>query len=190
MWKIKRIRQKINSNKGFTLAETLLAMLILLMVSTIVASGIPVVQNAYVKVVLASNADVVLSTTISTLRNELGTAQEVDVPETEGNTIITYYNGTRGATSQIYVDSLNPEQGIMFQRYYKQKYNNEAGQNVAYPVAPLVSEKTATSQLYVTYDSVTMNEGIVTFSNLQVKRVSEEAPLTAVESLSIRVISN
>ena len=60
-----RIRKKLHSSKAFTLAETLLAVLILLMVSTIVATGIPVARNAYEKVVLASNAEVLLSTTIS-----------------------------------------------------------------------------------------------------------------------------
>ena len=46
-----RIIRKLRSNDAFTLAETLLAILILLMVSAIVAAGIPVAKNAYEKVV-------------------------------------------------------------------------------------------------------------------------------------------
>ena len=55
-------KRKLRSNKGFTLAETLLAVLILLLVSTIVATGIPAARNAYEKVVEASNAQAVLAT--------------------------------------------------------------------------------------------------------------------------------
>ena len=66
----KIIYRKHHAIHGFTLAETLLAVLILLMVSSIVAAGIPSARRAYEKVVLASNAEVLLSTTITTLRHE------------------------------------------------------------------------------------------------------------------------
>ena len=106
---MEKIRRKLHTENGFTLAETLLAVLILLMVSTIVATGIPVARNAYEKVVLASNAEVLLSTTISTLRNELGTATDVDIPDgAAGNKVksgkeITYYNSARGSLSRIFM---------------------------------------------------------------------------------------
>ena len=38
-------KSKLKSRSGFTLAETLLAILILLLVSSIVAQGIPVARN-------------------------------------------------------------------------------------------------------------------------------------------------
>ena len=57
------IKRKLHT-QGFTLAETLLAVLILLLVGVIMTTGIPAAKNAYEKVVVASNAEVLLSTTI------------------------------------------------------------------------------------------------------------------------------
>lgn len=184
-----RIARKLNSNKAFTLAETLLAVLILLMVSTIVATGIPVARNAYEKVVLASNAEVLLSTTISTLRNEIGTAQTIETPEpasgesAKTGTIITYYNAARGAYSKIYVGT-GGNQEIMFQRYF-----SKDGLGVAYNATQMISSKASTADLYVTYSSVTYTNGIITFSGLSVNRENGTEGLASREELSIRVIS-
>ena len=71
-------KRKLNNKKGFTIAEMLVAILILLMVSSIVATGIPVAREAYEKVVLTSNAEILMSTAISALRNELGTAKDIE----------------------------------------------------------------------------------------------------------------
>ena len=185
----KQLRNKLKSRLGFSLAETLLAVLILLMVSTIVATGIPAARNAYEKVVLASNAEVLLSTTITTLRYELGTAQDVKKPANKTgeilNSVITYYNPTRGASSKLYVaDGGENDKKIMFQRYY-----SEDGLSMDYAATPLISPKTSTQDLYVTYGSVSYNNGIVTFSGLQVNRASGAVGLASRDALSIRVIS-
>ena len=187
-----RIRRKLHSIRAFTLAEMLLAVLILLMVSAIVASGIPVARNAYERVVLASNADVLLSTTISTLRNELGTATDIKKQEAvsgdpaAANTIITYYNTARGTYSRIYVAS-GEKPVIMFQRYYSKDGLGKSSDPV-----PLISEKTSTGDLYVTYTRVTYpaeDEGLITFEGLAVNRTSGTVGLASRDSLSIRVIT-
>ena len=54
------LKNKIRSARGFTLAETRLAVIILLLAAAIVATGIPAARNAYEKVVLASNAEILL----------------------------------------------------------------------------------------------------------------------------------
>ncbi len=68
---------------GFSLTEMLATMLILVMVTTMVATGIPAAQDAYLKTVNASNAQSALSTTLAALRNELGMASEVHVKGNE-----------------------------------------------------------------------------------------------------------
>lgn len=190
-----RIRKKLHSIRAFTLAEMLLAILILLMVSAIVASGIPVARNAYERVVLASNADVLLSTTISTLRNELGTATEIKKQETvsggaeAANTVLTYYNTARGNYSRIYVAS-GEKPVIMFQRYYN-KDNLSTSSSYYTKTVPLISEKTSTGDLYVTYTSVSYDEktGLITFQGLAVNRESGTVDLATRDYLSIRVIA-
>lgn len=103
-----RIRKKIKNRSGFTLAETLVAIIILLLVSSIVAEGVPVAQNAYDKVVVAANAKVMLSTAITALRNELATAQRITVKD---NKTITYYSTDRGAMSKIYLYAKGSSEG-------------------------------------------------------------------------------
>ena len=184
-----RIKRKLRSNKAFTLAETLLAVLILLMVSTIVATGIPAARNAYEKVVLASNAEVLLSTTISTLRNELGTAMDVDIPgaapvgSVKTGTEITYYNSARGSLSKIYMVSEGTD--IQFQRYC-----SVGGLGIGSDPVNLISDKTATNNLHVSFGSVAydQNTGIITISELAVKR--DSTVLASRDELSIRVISS
>lgn len=182
-----RIKRKLHSKKAFTLAEVLLAVLILVMVSVIVATGIPAARNAYERVVLGSNADILLSTTVSTLRNELGTARNIKTPsdaEAKAGTMITYYNPTRGSSSRIFVPSVG-KQEILFQRYY----SGEGLSMDTYATVPLISAQTATGDLYVTYDSVSYANGILTFSKLSVNRTSGTTGLALRENLSIRIIS-
>ena len=93
-------KKKLKNRGGFTLAETLLAVTILLLVSAIVATGMPAAKNAYEKVVLASNAEVLLSTAASALRDELGTAWNV---QTKG-TGITYFSASTGTRTELTID--------------------------------------------------------------------------------------
>lgn len=184
-----RIRRKLHTESGFTLAEVLLAVLILVMVSAIVATGIPVAKNAYEKVVLASNAEVLLSTTISALRNELGTAQ--DIQTSSDSTIITYYSAQTGATSKICLNSDleagdqldDPDGTVMFQRYAKTDLSSGGD------IVRLVSSAASTGDLYVTYSSVSYENGIITFKGLSVNRESGATGLASRTVLSIRVIS-
>ena len=178
---MKRIKRKIQNNAGFTLAEVLLAVLILLMVSTIVATGIPSAKNAYEKVVLASNAEVLLSTTMNELRNELGSARDVNA----SNNIITYRNSYTNSQSEISKwsgdASKAPRDTIMLRRY--------ASGTGSDPVR-LTSEK-ASDGLYATYELVGYNQntGIVTFSNLSVMRKGSVNALVTMPTFSIRVFS-
>ena len=214
MRKIKNRLAKKANRSGFSLVEALVAIMILLMVGIIVAAGYPVAQDAYNKVVLASNAEVLLSTAVSTLRNELGTAQDIEISFgdepgditgnlTTGDTI-TYYNTTRGAGSRISVNTetmaaamshaavgdepgeTEEPLGIMFQRYYS---GDTDYKNSVYDAVRLVSKETATADLYVTYDTVSYDKGsgIITFKDLQVKREAGDKELTDKMNLSIRV---
>ena len=173
------MKKKVKNKHGFTLAETLLAVLILMLVSTIVATGIPAAKNAYEKVVLASNAEALFSTAITSLRNELGTARNIEID----GTTITYYNETRGTFSKIYLNTTNPNT-IMFQRSVS---DGDMGKG-SDPVW-LVSKTASTGNLYVTYESITpLTDGIITIKKLSVNRESGGS-LTEPRNLSIRVIS-
>ena len=179
---------------GFTLAETLIAVLILLMVSGIVAAGIPAAKEALTKAVNASHSQLLLSTTMTALRNELGSARSIicdmelvevgddeagdetgDQPgdETgEGETeseIVT-------AESHIirYIDSSGAQcvleskpDGI----YLTKEASPEAWASDSHPGVPtrlLVSQQAATKNLYAEFTGVSYENGIVKIEGLKV----------------------
>lgn len=194
----KRIREKLHSSEGFTIAETLLSVLILLMCSSIVAMGVPVAKSAYEKVVLVSNAEVLLSTAISTLRNELGTAQEVEIMRAQSgeaeNTVIAYYSSEREILSRIYVaenEDANKQKMIMLERYYRELDEDDEELDEGYNKAvPLISIIASVENLYLTYDSVSYENGIIKFKELAVRSTSgNRTESLASTDFSVRVIS-
>ena len=172
-------KHRLHNRKGFTLAETLLAVLILLMVSQIVATGIPVAKNAYEKVVLTSNAEVLLSTAATVLRNELGTAREIKVSDTQ--TEVTYLNADRANMAKIGME----DGSVKIHRYYPVD-----GIGIDSGADPLVSRERATEKLYVTFEKVKYDEDnkVVTFEKVSVCRESGSTGLAVRESLSINVM--
>ena len=160
---------KLKSRSGFTLAETLLAILILLLVSSIVAQGIPVARNVYNRVVLGANAQVLLSTTVTALRDELGTAWDVTAGTDNS---LTYFSADIGSRSKLWVATNT----IQIQEYVATEGLNTETASVGSARA-LVSEKAATRELRVTYNEATCADGVVTIKGLGVYRDTGEGPL-------------
>ena len=178
---MKKIMQKRNNKAGFTLAETLVTVLILLMVSAVVAGGVPAASNAYMKAVDAANAHVLLSTTVNALRSELVSAREV---ENKDSNTITYYNSMRGSRSMIKVD----EGGVIkLQEYVADEMATGAMTTEA---RSLVSNAaTVRGKLSVTCTGIKYEDGIVTVSGLNVSRNDTVIAQIPESGLQIRVIS-
>ncbi len=177
MWKH---RQKLNNKHGFSLTELLVAVLILGMVSSVVAGGIPVAKDAYEKVTLSANAQVMLSTTISALRNELCTASDVKIGSitngtfAEGSgTVIKYYSPSIENYSTLSIgkpkksdgteDSTEKQDSILLTQYADSTSTGKVPRR-------LVSSSAGDHQLYVTYTGVSYDETnkLVTFTELKV----------------------
>ena len=173
----KHFKFKKGGKSGFTLAETLVALLILLMVTSIVAAGIPAASSAYTKVVDSANAQVLLSTTVTALRNQLEFAREITVSGSGSEKSLTYISPDNGNKSMI----LNGEQGVKLKEYL----------DCIDPVERLlVSDKAATNNLCFTYGDVSFSDGIVTFSDLKVvKKGNTDKELASVSSVKFRVLT-
>ena len=187
---LKRIRE----SKAFTLAEALVAMIIMLFVTAIVVAGIPAAFDAYDNVFIASNAEVLLSTTASALRNELGTADIVDID----GTTITYYNEQYASYSRISLGRAesgetlpNDEKTIMYQRYAQ---DSELG-NAPSASGRFISKAASGENLFVTYTGVSISADgtYITFNGLAVKKikngVAESTPAVR-DKLSIRLYAS
>ncbi len=173
----KTLKSKKNGKRGFTLAETLVALLILLMVTSVVAAGIPAASSAYRKVVDSANAQVLVSTTVTALRNQIEFAK--DVSNDDDKEVIVYTSSTDGTKSSI----SNSDNGVILTEYI----NYEGGGGTE---RLLVSDKAATNDLFLKYDSVTCSNGIVTFTNLSVaKKSSADNVLASIPYLKFSLLS-
>ena len=165
-----KLKRRLMSRKGFSLAETLLAILIMLLVSVLLANGIPIAKNVFEKVTVGANARVMLSTAISALRNELGTAKNIKVSN-DGKSV-TYYSTEIGAPSKIYLADEAPHP-IMIEEYVDPKYN--ADQTKGRELV-IMADAVTSNGLVVTYDDIIINpvagsEGKnIAFRGLKVKR--------------------
>ncbi len=177
---------------GFSLAETLIAILILMMVSAIVAGVMPAASNVYTKTVDAANAQVLLSTSMNMLRGELGPAQEIEatpagstsivykyiyttlVEDSMTHTVASYDNyGWRKIEFGNYVPKGETEsvEGIWV---FDGNWDTESAKPVFDEDSRrlLVSKEAITHNLSVKCGGISYNSktGVVTFTNLQVLR--------------------
>lgn len=166
---LKTIKRKVKETLGFSLAETFLTVLILLMVSTIVASGIPIAADVYKRAVETANAQLLLSTTLTTLRDELGTAGILSAEET----VIEYM--VDGGMLRIIAD----EEGIK-----KQTGEGDRAHSVL-----LVSNAAANKNLHAAYESVSYSGGVLTFSNIQALN-ERGAALASVGEYKIKILTS
>ena len=191
--------RKLNQQNGFSLAEMLVAVLILLMVSAVVAGGIPAASNAYSKAVDAANAQVLLSTAATALRDELGTAKNVSISKNFGISddkgTVRYYSADNGNYSELSIGEKDNRSVIMLTSYLGETIEDAdsdasditlgTGSNIVQ--WELVSSAAITKKLGLTYEAVGFDNGIITFTNLQVLKNSNV--LAEVKQLEIRVIS-
>lgn len=165
-------------NKGFTLAETLLAIMILLMVSGIMASGIPTAINVYHKVVDAANANALISTTTTELRDRLALAKDVEV---EGNTV--KFTGSNGKNYELYLTS-SGDRGLYVE-------DVTAGITGNGDSRMLVSDSAANKNLYVKYESVSVaaDMSYIKFINLSVQRDDDSTVFDTIDEFDVKLIN-
>ncbi len=186
------IKKKLKSRFGFSLAETLIAILILLMVTAIVGAAIPTASNVYMKTVDAANAQLLLSTASNVLQDTLGTATSpLALKEGDVQTIITFKTRTT-------VNGKNADAWCMIKMvdgtlriYYGSQDAAHQAETSKYGIAQydLVSEKAKTENLSVIYTSVACNNGVVTFTGLRVTKDGVASPLAGPCDLSVRTFS-
>ncbi len=173
---MKRLLRKLKRTSGFTLTETLAVVIILLLVSGVVAAGMPVAANAYTKVVDSGNAQVLLSTVKTALREELSTATEIDPKDGK-----LYYRSARYGV----MAELSSRDGTIWLEYLQ---SDKSSMDPAVK-RPLVSTAAATG-LKVEYSSITYADGLFTFNCLTVKKDSRFLAGDTSGSFAIRVLNS
>ena len=151
------------SNAGFTFVEMLVSLLIIVMITTIVASSVPTAFNAYRKAVDGSNAQVALSTTTSELRSELSYALDVD---TNSAGKVLHYRSADGYWASI--DVSDDHKSLV-----KTVYAGDLGDLVESGSSPLLSDASITENLNVTFSEdagsgIYYDDGVFSITGLNV----------------------
>ena len=192
----RKIQIKGKNQSGFTLVEMLMTVLILSMVSAVVAGGLPMAVNAYTNVVNTANAESLLSTAMTRLRDELGTASHVTLEE---NGIS--YRRSDGSAAQICLGVLNEtgdhtnegesddrgertddQPRMLIQEYIGIANLPEDLKN------PRVFAEMSNENLYVNYSGLSYKDGILSFTGLVVEK--DGNALTKPQDFKIRVLTD
>lgn len=165
-----------------------MAVLILLMVSMIVATGMPAAREAYQKVVLTANAQTLLSTAVNALRDEIGTGWDVRV-ESDGS--LSYMSADTGARSRLFIDN-DGEFGDMIMLEENAALSELGIVQQGATKRPLVADGNSAGSAFlaVSYASVSLSADgkSVVIKGLKVTSKQSDAPLIEMkEDLTIRV---
>ncbi len=164
---------------GFTLTETLLALAILVIMAGIVTMGIPVAFDTYAKSVDTSNAQVLLSTTTTSLRDELGMATDV---QTSGGTL--YFVSGEGYWASISNDAAPGAGKGLKKHVYKgadaDSLTEETSQN-------LIPDAAITDTLGISCSSIAYADGVFTVKDLKVENAKGQT-LASQDEFKIRAI--
>ena len=172
-----KLRQVPGSRRGFSLAETMVAILIMSFVGLIVTVGMMTALSVYGRIMDRANAELLLSTTLIELRDELDRAEEV-VVDGSGN-LLRYRNsftGWRELTNELksgpYTEGEASEKtaysskGIKIKEYQSYSASGTVTGDAIWNL--LVSDAAATEKLYaccVDDDSGTQaGKPVITFS--------------------------
>ncbi|MDD3218403.1 MAG: prepilin-type N-terminal cleavage/methylation domain-containing protein [Lachnospiraceae bacterium] len=133
------MRQKINSQKGFTLSEMLMSVLVMLLATLIIAGGVTAVRSAYINITLKADAQTLLSTTISAMEDDLRYAQNINISNIEdGTTTVAFDSPSRGYNMYFLNDD---SEGILIA-------NTQSTATV-----PLVTDKAMANNLFSKFES-------------------------------------
>lgn len=158
------LRRRLKDRHGFTLVEMLLTTLILLMVSAVVAGGVPAAANAYFKIVDAANAQILLSNTVTSLRSELAVASNVET-DASGQ-MKSFISSGSGWKKEL----LNSTEGIKTKDTTTEGGPMGRGEQLLVPKA--LSGTVRTNALISKYDSIIYDKstGVFLIENLRVEK--------------------
>lgn len=164
---------KIRNNKGFTLTETLLTVILVVLMSGAVAAGVSTVSRVIHKIQNKANAEVLLSTTLTLLSDDLQNTESVE--STDG-TVQYLKIRENGSSAWISIDNstsdLDSENAGIRKNYYTMTMDSNSGIPVYQDTGlsmTYVTEQAKTDTLYTTIDSITYSNHVLTVHDLEVK---------------------
>lgn len=81
----RRLRDKIHSEEGFTLSETLMTVVLIGLITMAMAGGIVAAKNVYQRISLRADAQTLLATTVSAVTEDLSSVSSCDALQSLGS---------------------------------------------------------------------------------------------------------
>ncbi len=154
---MKKTNSLKSNNKGFSLAEMLMVVLILLLVTSGIVGGIPAIRDAYELVVVRANAQPLLSTAVHEITSDLKTASDITC-NIDSCVFISENRGYR----MMYQMVNNPkDKNDKYIVVYGVKGDGSvlSSDYLEGPIR-LITDQTLTNKLYVKLDSISYASGI------------------------------
>lgn len=113
------LRDKIHSEEGFTLSETLMTVVLIGLITMAMAGGIVAAKNVYQRISLRADAQTLLATTVSAVTEDLSSVSSCDALQSSGSS---------QQTVTLIQDDGNPVESNAFfyaeSRGYRMQYRN------------------------------------------------------------------
>ena len=153
----------------------MITIVLLLLVSGLMAQGVPLAINAYKKVTLAADAHTLISTTMTELREKLALSDSISCTETAVSFV--------SPNGRAYELNNKGQEGIYLE------YKSGVGEDDSHL---LVSDKAQTEELFTKYDAVSISGNELVFGNLAVYRKTENGPteFVKVDKYVVKLIRN
>lgn len=114
----RRLRDKIHSEEGFTLSETLMTVVLIGLITMAMAGGIVAAKNVYQRISLRADAQTLLATTVSAVTEDLSSVSSCDALQSSGSS----------QTETALIQKGNPVEPAAFfyaeSRGYRMQYRN------------------------------------------------------------------
>lgn len=121
----RRLRDKIHSEEGFTLSETLMTVVLIGLITMAMAGGIVAAKNVYQRISLRADAQTLLATTVSAVTEDLSSVSSCDALQSSGSS----------QQAVTLIEKGNPVEPAAFfyaeSRGYRMQYRNGAYGNGA-----------------------------------------------------------
>lgn len=173
---VPRLLGRLRENRGATLTELLMAVVVIVILSGILITGTGLAVKSYTDVTAGANAEVLLSTTVNTLRTQLLGASGLSVSE-DGKTI-SYRKNALGMDGSIRSGTEEDAEDGAPETIYITEYGRER---------PLISDAASTEILRVEFDSASYDgdAGLLTFNGLRVIRIADGRQAAGIETFAV-----
>ena len=163
------------SRGGFTLAETLVDIVLMSLVGMIVTGGISMGARVYGEITERANAELLLSTTLMRMRDELDRVEEVWTKDKK-TYFRTSFSNWRQLVTSAEGEGDKEKFGVFIQEYGGYDITSAPKDKLGDPW-PLVTEAMGgKDELYATFDELTYNNGNFEVKNLRVCKKQGETP--------------